>query len=122
MITRFSSAYTILPRIWSFAIIFLPVSAYSADLTAEFDKRHENCIEAIAKDADTAYENAMIWRDEGGGRRAKHCEAMALFAVGQKEEAAFRLAWHYVSPILTCVSPVPAHMLCWAGMITLKLT
>jgi len=33
----------------------------------------------------------MIWRDDGGGRRAKHCEAMSLFALGHKEEAAHRL-------------------------------
>ena len=30
----------------------------------------------------------MIWQDEGGGRRAKHCVAMSLFALGHEVEAA----------------------------------
>ena len=38
-----------------------------------------------------AFEEAMIWRDQGGGRRARHCEAMALFALGHEDEAAHRL-------------------------------
>ena len=33
----------------------------------------------------------MIWQDEGGGRRAKHCVAMSLFALGHEVEAAARL-------------------------------
>ena len=66
-------------------------TAHSADLTAEFDKRHEECLETIAKDAEIAYEDALFWEDEGGGRRAKHCVAMALFALGQEKQAAFKL-------------------------------
>ena len=66
-------------------------TAFAADYTAEFDAKHKTCLEQIGVDADIAYEDAMIWRSEGGGRRARHCEAMALFAVGQKEEAAHRL-------------------------------
>lgn len=65
--------------------------ASASDLTQDFDRKHKACLEAIAKDADLAYEEAMIWRAEGGGRRARHCEAMALFAVDQTEEAAHRL-------------------------------
>jgi len=66
-------------------------TAMAADYTAAFDAKHKTCLEKISVDADIAYEEAMIWRSEGGGRRARHCEAMALFAVGQKEEAAYRL-------------------------------
>jgi len=61
------------------------------DRTAQVDKKHKNCLEQIEVDAETAYEDAMIWRGDGGGRRARHCEAMALFALGHKEQAAFRL-------------------------------
>lgn len=57
----------------------------------DFDARHDACLTAIASDADTTYEDALIWKNDGGGRRAAHCVAMALFALGQKEEAAFRL-------------------------------
>ncbi len=84
---RFRSVLYILPVLATgFAI-----SANAADLTAEFDAKHKNCLEQIAVDADLAYEDAMVWRSDGGGRRAKHCEAMALFALGHKEEAARRL-------------------------------
>lgn len=74
-----------------FAMPFASQAAMATDLTAEFDAKHKTCLEQIGVDADLAYEDAMIWRSEGGGRRARHCEAMALFAVGQKEEAAYRL-------------------------------
>jgi len=75
----------------AFVIPFLAQGASAEDLTARFDTKHKTCLEQIAVDADQAFEEAMAWRDDGGGRRAKHCEAMALFALGQKEEAAFRL-------------------------------
>ncbi|RKQ69788.1 hypothetical protein DES40_2597 [Litorimonas taeanensis] len=61
------------------------------NLTSAFDEKHKTCLERIAENSDLAYEEAMIWRSEGGGRRAKHCEAMALFALGHADEAAHRL-------------------------------
>jgi len=63
----------------------------ATDLTTKFDAKHKTCLESIAVDAQEAFEQAMQWRDTGGGRRAKHCVAMALFALGHEEEAAFRL-------------------------------
>jgi tetratricopeptide (TPR) repeat protein len=63
----------------------------ATDLTPEFESRHKACLESIAVDAQVAFEEAMQWRDTGGGRRAKHCVAMALFALGHEDEAAFRL-------------------------------
>lgn len=71
------------------ALIAAPVHA--GNLTTEFDQKHKSCLERISVDADLAFEEAMIWRADGGGRRARHCEAMALFAIGHKEEAARRL-------------------------------
>lgn len=53
--------------------------------------KHQTCLESIADDADEAFEDALQWRTEGGGRRANHCIAMALFALGHEEEAARRL-------------------------------
>lgn len=78
------------------AIGFIPLAALAPavqaeDLTQEFDDKHVACLERIADDADLAYEEALIWRSQGGGRRAKHCVAMALFALGQPDEAAFKL-------------------------------
>ena len=73
-----------------FAICFAG-SAFAADMTEEFDAKHKACLERIAEDNELAYEEAMIWQDEGGGRRAKHCVAMALYALGHEDEAAHRL-------------------------------
>ncbi len=70
---------------------FFSTPSLATDLTAQFDARHKTCLESIADDAQDAFEAAMQWRDQGGGRRAKHCVAMALFALGHEEEAAFRL-------------------------------
>jgi tetratricopeptide (TPR) repeat protein len=75
----------------SFLCAFSVTPALAADLTADFDTRHETCLESIAVDAEVAYEDALAWRGDGGGRRAKHCIAMALFALGQPDEAAFKL-------------------------------
>ena len=58
---------------------------------SDFEVRHESCLEKIAVDAELAYEDAMIWQSQGGGRRARHCVAMTLFALGHADEAAFRL-------------------------------
>ena len=66
-------------------------AASADDRTQEFEEKHKACLEQIAVNAELAYEEAMIWRDDGGGRRARHCEAMALFALGHKEQAAHRL-------------------------------
>ncbi len=82
--------------------------AFAADMTDELDARHKECLERIAVDQELALEEAMIWRDQGGARprgrhapspgpprggapRARHCEAMALFALGHEGEAANRL-------------------------------
>ncbi len=71
--------------------VFLAPAISAGDLTERFDQKHKTCLERIAVDADLAFEEAMIWQTDGGGRRARHCVAMALFALGHKEEAARRL-------------------------------
>lgn len=88
-------ALTVLLSLPRFAMIFGAMSvggaAFAADLTTEFDAKHKACLERIAEDNALAFEEAMIWQDEGGGRRAKHCVAMALYALGHEDEAAARL-------------------------------
>ncbi len=66
-----------------------PQAVFAQDV--DFDVRHEQCLEKIADDAETAYEDAMVWQSHGGGRRARHCVAKALFALGHAGEAAGRL-------------------------------
>ena len=64
-------------------------TAFADDIN--FDQKHKDCLERIAKDADLAYEEALIWKGDGGGRRAQHCVAMALFALGHADQAAHKL-------------------------------
>ena len=61
------------------------------DPDASFETRHASCLRAIALDPEAAYEVGLTWQGRGGGFRADHCTAMALFALGHEEEAAERL-------------------------------
>ncbi len=49
------------------------------------------CIERALKTPEDGFEQAIAWRDMGGGAPAKHCVAVALFALGQYENAALHL-------------------------------
>jgi tetratricopeptide (TPR) repeat protein len=82
--------HPVLLSFYIIAMIFAD-SSWAKNLTSEFDKKHKLCLEQISKEASMAFERAMIWQDEGGGRRAKHCVAMSLFALGHEVEAAARL-------------------------------
>lgn len=87
-----SSSYPVLIGLASvLTLLSVVTSVDAADLTQQLDHRHKTCLERIAEDQQLAHEEAMIWRDQGGGRRARHCEAMALFALGHEDEAAHRL-------------------------------
>lgn len=90
MSVKFKSDF-LLPAFGAIAIACVVIPVHANEDILSFDDKHRACLERITQDADAAYEDAMIWRDDGGGRRAKHCEAMALFALGQQEEAAYRL-------------------------------
>ena len=52
---------------------------------------YDACIAATEDDPEQAFEEAVSWRDEGGGGAAEHCVAMALLALGYAGEAAARL-------------------------------
>ena len=73
--------------------VAIPQTVFAQDVEVDvgFDAQHKSCLERITDDAETAYEEAMIWQSQGGGRRARHCVATALFALGHAGEAATRL-------------------------------
>ena len=79
----------IISAVFTASLVCSAHSAYAADV--DFDVKHESCLEKISEDADTAYEDAMVWQSEGGGRRARHCVATALSALGHPGEAASRM-------------------------------
>lgn len=49
------------------------------------------CVAQTQQNAEAGFESAIAWRDEGGGPPALHCVALALFGLGQMDEAAKRL-------------------------------
>jgi len=72
------------------AVPFSALAATAGGLPAE-NNRYDECIAATERDPETAFEDALVWRDQGGGGPAEHCVAMALLALGYADEAAVRL-------------------------------
>jgi len=52
---------------------------------------YQTCVAAIDMNAAEAFDMALAWRDRGGGVPAEHCAALALIALDEAAEAAFRL-------------------------------
>jgi tetratricopeptide (TPR) repeat protein len=63
----------------------------SAALALPDDERYRACLDKIAADAAGAYEDAMIWRAQGGGWTAEHCAGLAQIAEGWSATGASRL-------------------------------
>lgn len=55
------------------------------------DQQYRTCLAQVDRKPDDAFEEALAWRDRGGGFPAKHCVAMALVALKQYVDAAARL-------------------------------
>lgn len=55
------------------------------------DKPYETCVRSIDLNPGDTFEEALIWRDRGGGLPAERCAALALIALRQPGEAAVRL-------------------------------
>ncbi len=53
--------------------------------------RYEACIARADSDAQGALEEAVRWRDSGGGAPARHCAAIALIRMGKFADAAAEL-------------------------------
>ncbi|MBI3516508.1 MAG: tetratricopeptide repeat protein [Proteobacteria bacterium] len=55
------------------------------------DREYGDCLRQVDRDAAAAFETANSWAERGGGYAARHCGAVALFRMGQYEQAALRL-------------------------------
>jgi tetratricopeptide (TPR) repeat protein len=64
---------------------------WTSDWSQENVNRYEACVAKTKTDASAAYEDGLIFRNDGGGALARHCIALALLALGDTEEAAARL-------------------------------
>ncbi len=72
----------------------LPIGGGAQDgLDPKFyeEQRYETCVRLTRSAPDRAYEEARSWEVLGGGLPAKHCVALALYAMGQYGEAAAML-------------------------------
>ena len=71
---------------WFSTIVGAQDSAFESD-----EIRYAKCLDMTVKTPDNAINEALIWKGEGGGVPARHCEALGLFYLGEFEEAAVRL-------------------------------
>jgi len=69
-------------------IAAVPVSAQQP---AGNDVRYQQCVALVNKKPDDAFEQALEWRDHGGGLAAEHCAALAELALKEPADAAVRL-------------------------------
>ena len=70
---------------------FLPALFLFFTASAAHAGPYEACVELVARDADTAYDHALRWGDEGGGAAALHCGILALTKLELYDAAATRL-------------------------------
>ncbi len=54
-------------------------------------QRYRECLALAREDPEEAFEQAIAWRDLGGGNAARHCVAVALIELEKFEQAAARL-------------------------------
>ncbi|MEM6651284.1 MAG: hypothetical protein AAF582_01705 [Pseudomonadota bacterium] len=70
----------------------LPMSQSAlADIARAEQARLETCLETVETDPEAAYEDSLAWLSNGNRPKARHCNAVALLALGRLEEGAARL-------------------------------
>ncbi|KAA5803832.1 tetratricopeptide repeat protein [Alkalicaulis satelles] len=81
-------ARTATALVLSCALTTALAGAAHADMTQE---RYRACLDQVSANAEEAYEDAMIWRAQGGGWPAEHCASLAQIAQGWSATGAARL-------------------------------
>lgn len=69
----------------------LAVPAAAAQGVASEAAQYHACVQRVNENPNKAFDQALEWRDSGGGAPAIHCSALALVALGKHAEAATRL-------------------------------
>ncbi len=73
------------------AALIVAAAPAAAQRKAQPDfQSYERCITLARARPDQGFAQAMQWRNRGGGAPAEHCEGVALFHLGQYDEAAKR--------------------------------
>ena len=75
----------------TFAAVWLLLSGTAGAETLDNALAYTACMELARTAPAQAFEEALVWQDDGGGRAARHCAAVALIELGQPAEAARRL-------------------------------
>jgi len=78
------------PEILAMMVMVMAVSPLHAGDVSPQDQ-YKKCMEMIEHDAEKAFDQAIEWRDLGGGAPSEHCIAAALLALEYYTEAAGRL-------------------------------
>lgn len=77
------------------AIVLLSLAPVPVGATEAADEaarmRYRTCLAKAHSTPSIAYEDALIWRNEGGAAPARHCAAMALLGLHAYAEAAEKL-------------------------------
>jgi len=66
-------------------------SAQIPEAMTQDQREYQHCMQMVSADPDQAFEYSLAWVDRGGAFPARHCQAAALFALGEYGEAAARL-------------------------------
>lgn len=69
-------------------------------------RHYKTCVSMTSQKPEKALNDALAWRDSGGGLPAEHCAALALVALGRYKDAAERLDG-LVSDVTTGRFPMP---------------
>jgi tetratricopeptide (TPR) repeat protein len=90
-----AAACAVLAGLTAAAATVTPAAAQLGAWSPNWDRatmaRYEACLAKSETDPETAYEDGLIFRNDGGGVLARHCIAVALLNLGETEEAAARL-------------------------------
>ncbi len=73
------------------AVLVNPADAQTRLSELPQGEDYRACVALAQEDPEAGFEAAITWRDEGGGPPSLHCVALALYGLGQAEEAAQRL-------------------------------
>lgn len=75
------------------ALLAAPRGAQAQERYADMPvgQAYQSCLANARNEPEAGFEAAIAWRDEGGGAPSLHCVALALFGLGQFNEAATRL-------------------------------
>lgn len=97
-----------------------PRAAHAQERYADMPvgQAYQTCLAAARSDPEAGFEAAIAWRDEGGGPPSRHCVALALFGLGQFNEAATRLE-ALASDMPTATTREQSAVLAQAGSVWL---